>query len=140
MINVFCNKRGSGKTKALIQLANEKVHEAKGHLVYIDDDRRPMYDLDRRIRFISTEDFELKDYHGFYGFLCGILSENYDVDTIFIDGLNNIVSCSLEDMAHLFFKLEKITKEHSVNLYVNMNCDSVGEEIPDFIKKYLCAA
>jgi Tfp pilus assembly ATPase PilU len=68
MIHVFCNKRGSGKTKALINLANDRILEANGHVVYIDDDKRRLYDLDRRIRFISTGEYGLKDYNCFYGF------------------------------------------------------------------------
>ena len=85
MIQVFYNNRGSGKTKDLINLANDRVACCKGNLVYIDDDDRPLLELNRNIRFISTKDFQLTDYNSFYGFLCGILSEDYDVDTIFID-------------------------------------------------------
>ena len=90
MIQVFFNNRGSGKTKALINLANEKAYCCKGNVVYIDDDERPLLELDRKIRVISTKNFKLSDYNSFYGFLCGILSEDYDIDTIFIDGLSNI--------------------------------------------------
>ena len=70
MIQVFCNKRGSGKTKELINLANNNVLTGKGNSVYIDDDNRPMLQLDKKIRFISTELFGLNDYEGLYGFLC----------------------------------------------------------------------
>lgn len=134
MIHVFCNKRGSGKTKALINLANEKVLTNKGHIVYIDDDRRPLLELDRRIRFIATNEFYLKNQESFYGFLCGILSEDYDIDTIFIDGLFNIVEGNLHDAAHLFCLLEKLMKNSNVDIYININGD---KEMPDFIKKYV---
>lgn len=134
MIQVFCNKRGSGKTKALINMANEKALANKGHIVYVDDDKRPIFDLSRKIRFISTCDFCVDDYNSFYGFLCGILSEDYDIDTIFIDGLFNIVKGKLQDAAHLFFSLEKLEKQYNVNFYININED---ESIPEFIKKYV---
>ncbi|AKN32796.1 hypothetical protein Ccar_18895 [Clostridium carboxidivorans P7] len=134
MIHVFCNKRGSGKTKALINLANEKVLTNKGHIVYIDDDRRPLLELDRRIRFIATNEFYLKNQESFYGFLCGILSEDYDIDTIFIDGLFNIVEGNLHDAAHLFCLLEKLMENSNVDIYININGD---KEMPDFIKKYV---
>lgn len=140
MINVFCNKRGSGKTKALIDLANQKIHNADGQMVYIDDDKRPMYSLDRRIRFITTEDYEVKDCNEFYGLLCGILSGNYDIDMIFVDGLNNIVSGSMEDMAHLFCKLESFCKKNGVEMYINLNSDIEKEGMPEFLKKYVKAA
>lgn len=135
MIQVFCSKRGSGKTKALITLANDKVREAKGNIVYIDDDTRAMYELHRSIRFIPTNEFELKDYESFYGFLCGILSENYDIEHVFIDGLCNIVKDSNCNMEKLFKKLDKIVKNNKVNLYITINHE-VCEEIPQFIKQY----
>lgn len=69
MIHVFCGQRGSGKTKKLIDLANDNVQFARGESVYIDDDNRAMLVLNRNIRFISTDDFKLKDYESFYGFL-----------------------------------------------------------------------
>ncbi len=134
MIHVFCNKRGSGKTKALINLANEKVLASKGHIVYIDDDRRPLLELDRRIRFIATNEFYLKNQESFYGFLCGILSEDYDIDTVFIDGLFNIVEENLHDAAHLFGLIEKLMDKNNVDFYININGD---KEMPDFIKKYV---
>lgn len=134
MIHVFCNKRGSGKTKALINLANEKALTSKGHIVYIDDDRRPLLELDRRIRFIATNEFYLKNQESFYGFLCGILSEDYDIDTVFIDGLFNIVEGNLHDAAHLFCLLEKLMDSNNIDIYININGD---KEMPDFIKKYV---
>jgi DNA polymerase III delta prime subunit len=135
MIHVFCNKRGSGKTKALINMANEKILQTKGDVVYIDDDNRHLFDLDRRIRFISTKEYNLKDYNCFYGFLCGIISEDYDVDTIYIDGLFNIVQGNISDAAHLFFDLEKISKEYNIEFYINVNHEE--NEVPEFIKKYV---
>jgi hypothetical protein len=135
MIHVFCNKRGSGKTKALINMANDKVVNTKGHVVYIDDDRRHLFDLDRNIRFISTDAFRLKDYNCLYGFLCGIISEDYDVDTIYIDGLFNIVRGDIKDAAHLFFDLEKLSQENNIEFYINVNHEEI--EVPEFIKKYV---
>jgi hypothetical protein len=134
MIQVFCGKRGSGKTKNLISMANDCIDNTKGNIVYIDDDKRPMLELDRRIRFISTDDFTLKDYNGFYGFLCGMLSEDYDIETIFIDGLFNIVSGNVSDAAHLFLQLEALSIKFGLQIYININHET--EELPEFIKKY----
>ncbi|MBC8059359.1 MAG: hypothetical protein H7Y18_01705 [Clostridiaceae bacterium] len=135
MIQVFFNNRGSGKTKDLINLANEKASCCKGNVVFIDDDERPILELDRKIRFISTRNFRLDDYNGFYGFLCGILSEDYDIDTICIDGLSNIIPMNIEDAAHLFSGLENLTKERDIQLYININ--SENKPAPEFIKKYV---
>ena len=135
MIQVFFNNRGSGKTKDLINLANEEAHSCKGNVVYIDDDERPLLELDRKIRFITTKKFMLSDYNSFYGFLCGILSEDYDIDTICIDGLSNIIPMNIEDAAHLFYGLENLTKNRKVQLYININ--SENKPAPEFIKRYV---
>ncbi|WML36123.1 hypothetical protein [Clostridium sp. OS1-26] len=134
MIYVFCNKRGSGKTKALISLANEKLEVGKGNIVYVNDDKRPMFQLNRGIRFISTEGFNLKKQESFYGFLCGIISEDYDIETIFIDGLFNIIEENLQNAAQLFCLMEKLSVESGVDFYINVNGDN---EMPEFIKKYV---
>ena len=76
MIRVFCAKRGSGKTKKLIELANNKQIDSKGDAVYIDDDSRPMLQLSRGIRFVNTNEYNVSNCESFYGMICGILSSN----------------------------------------------------------------
>jgi hypothetical protein len=134
MIQVYFNKRGSGKTKALIDMANNKIGDNLGHIVYLDDDRRALLEIDRRIRFIDTSEFEITNSENFYGFLCGILSEDYDIDTIFVDGLFNIVKEDIENAAHLFCLLEKLASTYNVSFYININEE---HQMPDFIKKYV---
>ena len=134
MIQVFCGKRGSGKTKALIGLANDKVSESKGHVVYIDDNKRPLLQLDKAIRFVDASEFDLNQGKSFYAFLCGMISEDYDIDTIFIDGLFNIVDLVNEEAAHLFSSLEKISNNNNVDFYINV---TEVEGMPDIIKKYV---
>lgn len=135
MIFVFCGQKGSGKTKNLIKLANDKVDTCAGNIVYIDDDWRVNYELKSEIRFISTEEYEIEDYSSFYGFLCGILSEDYDIKCIFIDGLLNIVKMSLQNAAHLFSKIDKLCKKYNVDFYINISEEK--QELPEFLNKYV---
>ncbi|WP_461207085.1 hypothetical protein [Clostridium sp. DL1XJH146] len=134
MVYVFHGKKGIGKTKNMIKLANEKILDSKGNIVYIDDDNKPIFDLDTRIRFVATRDFNLKNYKNFYGFLCGILSEDYDIETVFIDGLFNMVNGKEEDAAHLFYDMEKLAHNYGLDLYININIED--KEIPEYIRKY----
>lgn len=135
MVHAFCDRKGSGKTKLLIESANNRVINEKGHIVYIDDDKGPMFQLDRRIRFIPTDEYNLRDCNHFYGFLCGILSEDYDISTIYIDGLFNIIEGDIEDAAHLFHDIERLSQKHNVDFYLNINFKK--DTIPEFIKKYV---
>jgi hypothetical protein len=134
MVHVFCNQRGSGKTKALINLANQKALETKGHIIFINDDSGLIHQLDRKIRLIPTNEFSLKKQESFYGFLCGILSEDYDIDAIFIDGLFNIIEEDLENAAHLFYALENLSKERGLEFFINVNQE---QELPEFMRKYV---
>lgn len=134
MIKVLCNKRGSGKTKALIEMANKKAGEMKGHVVFINDNEKPLLLLDKAIRFASTGGFDLKTVNSFYGFLCGIISEDYDIDNIYIDHLFNIVDVKIQESEGLFQLFEKFSNKHNIDLHINVTDD---EGVPEFIKKYI---
>ncbi len=123
------------KKKDLVNLANSKVEIAKGNLVYIDDDKRALLEVDRNIRFICSEDFNIHNYKDFYGFMCGIISKDYDIEAIFIDGLLNDICKSNEDMVLLLSKLEFLAGRFNINFYININCNE--KEIPTEIKKYV---
>ena len=136
MIQVFCARRGSGKTKRLIELANHQQITAKGDSVYIDDDSRQMLQLARGIRFVDTNEYNVDDCQSFYGMLCGIISSNYDIENIYIDGLSNIVRCTMKDSTELFRKIAGLTDRFGVNVYININVDN-AEEVPSCIKEYV---
>ncbi|MHC1720705.1 MAG: hypothetical protein AB9844_08625 [Clostridiaceae bacterium] len=134
MIHVFCNKRGSGKTRVLIEMANKKAEEMKGHVVFINNNEKPLLLLDKAIRFANTGGFDLKTGNSFYGFLCGIIAEDYDIDNIFIDHLFNIVDMEIKDAEGLFQQFEKFSNKHNVDLYINVTDD---DGVPEFMKKYI---
>lgn len=138
MIQVFCSGRGSGKTKKLIEYANNLIKEksAKGNLVYIDDDSRPMLQLSRDIRFVSTNEYNVNTPETFYGMLCGVLSADYDIEYIFIDGLSNILETTVDGLKWIFEKFESIAEERKINILINENCDD-NNDIPHFIKEYV---
>lgn len=135
MIQIFCGERGAGKTKKLIEKANEYKKGAKGNIIFIDDDSTNARLVDREIRFIATDEFNVEVCNAFYGFLCGIISNDYDVEHVYIDGLLSILKCSLEETRELFFKLSKLCEEYKVKIFINVNNEKI-EEMPLFIKEY----
>ncbi len=136
MIQVFCARRGSGKTKRLIELANHQQLEAKGDSVYIDDDSRPMLQLNRSIRFVDTMEYEVRDCNDFYGMICGIISSNYDIENIYVDGLFNIINCTMKESAQLIKRIANLTDRFGINVYININING-SEEVPEGIKEYV---
>ena len=135
MIQVFCDKIGSGKTKRLIELANSKVINSKGDSIYIDNNSKYIRTINRKIRFISTNDFEISDCESLYGLICGLISENYDIENIYIDSILNIVSCGIKETSYLFTKLCEVANKYNINLYINIDLDKA--DMPEFIKKYV---
>ena len=124
MIQFIAGQKGEGKTKRLIQMANDAVKTTDGHVVFIDDDKRHIYDLHYDIRFVETGEFPLSNYREFIGFICGILSQNSDITEIFVDGLKNIVkTVDNDDLVKLIKKLETLSANNSVDFIISINCD-----------------
>lgn len=133
MIQVFMSKRGSGKSKHMISHANTAVKDSKGHIVFIDDDNRAMHELDRAIRFINTESFEIEDLNSLYGFICGIAAQDYDVDRVYVDGLMGKMDFNKEDAEKEFEKLSKLSDESKITVLFALN-DT--EDTPEYLKRY----
>lgn len=91
MIQVLAGEKGSGKTKRLITMANELVSDLKGHVVYVSTNMESIFDLNSSIRLIDVSQFPISSVDSFVGFIYGILSEDYDIECIVVDNLNNIL-------------------------------------------------
>ena len=131
MIHVIYGKKGSGKSKRLLDMANAEVEKAAGNIVYLDDNNRCMYDLKHEIRFINTSDYSIDNTDKLYGFVCGILSRDFDISTVYIDGLKKIVGKE-ENLEKLIKKLDKVFD--GINAYIVI---SGSEDVPEYLKKYV---
>ncbi|MDR3240289.1 MAG: twitching motility protein PilT [Clostridiales bacterium] len=138
MVQFIAGGKGEGKTKKLISMANENAKSTDGHLVFIDDDRRHIYDLHYDIRFVETGGFPLSNYREFIGFVCGVLSQDNDIKCIYVDGLTNIIKTLDDDgLLKLISKLESLSAHNDVEFVLSMNCRA--DDLPDQVKKLLVA-
>ncbi len=135
MIKIICGTKGSGKTKKIIDAANGAIEKAKGHLIFITDTKRYMYDLKRDIRFIDVSDYSVAGEEALCGFIKGAIAGGYDNEYVFIDGVARVAGKELKDMAQLFYMLDKVATLRG--LTVTLTCSCAEEDLPDFIKKYL---
>ena len=135
MIKVFYGKKGTGKTKHMLDSANGLVDQSKGNVIYIDDSNELRLKLGHAIRFVNILDYPVQGADAFLGFLCGIASQNYDIETIFIDGLTYIVEQSADELSKFFDGIEQISNNNKVDFYMSINGDEANT--PEFIKKYL---
>ena len=134
MIRLLYGKKGSGKSKKIVDLANEANDNAKGSVVFLDDDSRLMYDLKRDIRFVNTSEYCADTADRLYGLICGMMAQNYDIEAVFIDGLNNIVHENIQQMEPFFSSLEKITTANNVDVVIIVSADV--NSMPEYLTKY----
>lgn len=94
-MKIVYGAKGTGKTKTVINSANDAVETAKGHIVFVTDTKRYMYDLKREIRFIDVDDFAVTGEDGLRGFLKGIIAANADNELVYVDGVARIAGKEL---------------------------------------------
>ena len=135
MIQVIAGKKGSGKTKRIIEMANTAAKDTKHDIVFIDDDNRYMFDLSREVRFVNAGEYELENDQMFMGFISGATSQNFDIGQIFIDAFKKLVHADLSTTQWVFQRLEKISEKNSVDFILCISEDPA--ELPEFIAKYV---
>lgn len=134
MIKLVVGKKGSGKTKRLIEMANEAAKKSRGHVVFIDMDHSKMFQIDYRARFIHLDEYQLSNEMEFLGFLCGVVASNYDIDYIYIDGLVKLSSGGLESLEIFFDRLSKIEMKYNIVFVFGISWDEA--EVPDHLKRF----
>ncbi len=125
MVTLIIGKKGSGKTKKLIQLANEAVARSSGNVVVIDKGAKLTYDVTHKARLIDTDAYGVKGYDMLFGFISGICAGNYDVTDIFVDSTFKICTEGVEGIEAFVTKLNELEKETEANLTLLV---SAGEE------------
>ena len=135
MIKVIYGAKGTGKTKMMIDAANETVKVAKGHIIFLTDSKRGMYDLEREVRFIDVSEYDVAGEAALCGFVKGVIAGNHDNEYVFIDGVVRIAGKPVQELAAFFYMLDKVSKD--TNVTVTVSISATKEELPDFVTKYL---
>ena len=125
MVKLLVGHKGSGKTKQMIDLANNLVENSKGSIIFINKNQRLMYDLKYRIRVICMEDFEhVTNSDEYIGFLYGIISSDHDIETIFIDSILKHADFKMSDLPEFIDRLKDISKNYGMDFVVSVSAES----------------
>lgn len=137
MVELLIGKKGTGKTKALIESVNNAASIAKGNVVFVSSNTgRNMYDIKSQVRMADTSEFDIESYSEFLGFVCGIVSGNFDITNIFVDGIFKIVGTEdLDGFEPFLNRLEKMSSQFNISFVISVSVDA--NEAPDYIKKYV---
>lgn len=138
MIQIISGAKGKGKTKFLIQKANDSVKSAEGNVVYLDKNNKHMYELSNRIRLINMGEYSLDTYDAFLGFICGMLSQDSDLELLFLDSFLTIANLSDDYVGYVLSKLNDISQKFSVDFVISISIDA--DHIPDEFKKDIVIA
>ena len=138
MVQIISGKQGKGKTKYLLDMANTAIKESKGSVVYLDKSSKHMYELSNKIRLINVAEFPVHSPEGFIGFICGIISQDHDLETMFLDSFLKLASLEGEDISSVVAELDDIGKKYHVNFVLSVSMD--GEELPENAKGMILVA
>ncbi len=135
MIKLIVGKKGSGKTKILIEMVNAAAKTTDGNIVCVEKKPKLTYDLDHSVRLLEADAYGISGFDAFYGYVAGLLSGNYDITEIYVDGILKICGQDLEALGSFFDKINPIAEAANTNLIFTVSADE--SELPDSVKKYL---
>ena len=138
MVQIIAGNKGKGKTKYLLDMANTAVKEAKGSIVYLDKSAKHMYELSNKIRLINVAEYPVHNAEGFIGFVCGIISQDHDLEVMYLDSFIKLASLEGEDLTATLADLEQISAKYNVNFVLSVSKDS--EELPEIAKDMVLVA
>ncbi len=133
MIEIIAGEKGKGKTKHLLDKVNRTVKTAKGSIVYLDKSPKHMYELNNRIRLIDVAEYPISNCDEFMGFLCGILSQDRDMEEMYLDSFLTIASVETDDeICHAIQKLDIISEKYNVKFVLSVSRNEAS--LPDCAK------
>lgn len=136
MVKLLVGHKGSGKTKKLIDLANDLVNTGSGNIVFINKNHRLTNELNYRIRNVCMEDFvHITNSDEYIGFLYGIISADHDIEVIFIDSILKHADFKLSDLPVFLARLEEIGKEYDINFVVSVSAEKeemIGVDLSNY--------
>ena len=135
MITLLSGKKGSGKTKKLIELANEAVQNSNGNVVVIEKGLKLTYDISHKARLVDSDAYGIEGLDALVGFVSGICAANYDVTDVFVDSTLKITGTGAEGVDLLVTDLKKLEKESGANFVLSIS--AADEEIPESVKEYV---
>lgn len=124
MIEIICGEKGKGKTKELLERVNQAVTTASGNVVYLDKSQKHMYELSNRVRLINVMDYPVTNCDEFLGFICGIISQDNDLEEMYLDSFLTIASIDAEeDITRAIEKLDVISEKYKVRFFLSVSKD-----------------
>lgn len=134
MISIIYGEKGTGKTKMIVDAANDSLPIAKGNLIFIDKNNSLIHDVHHNIRLVNACEYGIDSQLTFVSFIKGILAGNCDIEMIFIDGISKITKTDVDGLDLVFKSLDMLSSEYDVDFVLTISC--AKENLPPFISRY----
>lgn len=134
MINLIPGKKGTGKTKILVDSIKKAAENATGNVVCIERGMQLTYDLHHNVRLADAEEYGINSFDSFYGFVAGLMAGNYDIQEVFVDGILKIGGRDYDALGNMLEKVAVLTKDVNVTFTVSADVDELPAKVKAFIK------
>lgn len=135
MVQIISGNKGKGKTKYLLDSVNSEIAKAEGSVVYVDKSSKHMYELSNKVRLINISDFPIETYEAFIGFICGIISQDHDLEKLYVDSFLKVSSLTGKDITEAVVALEKLSNDFHVDFVLSVSADE--KELSEVVRSHI---
>lgn len=132
MVQLIVGKKGKGKTKQLLDKVNSEVKDISGSIVYLDKSTKHMYELNNKVRLVDVSRYMIENADEFLGFVCGIISQDHDLEQMYFDSFLKIAVLEGKDISAVIEKLDKMSDFFQVDFILSVSMDE--SELPETVK------
>lgn len=138
MVSIIAGEKGKGKTKILLEKANEAVSKANGSVIYLDKSSKHMYELNNKIRLVNVSEFPIISSDGFIGFLSGLISSDHDIEAVFLDSFLKLAVLEGADITSTIDRIETLGEKYGITFVISVSADA--SNLPENAKKNVTVA
>ena len=132
MVQLITGEKGEGKTKKMLDCVHEAMKTATGNLVYLDKSAQNIHELDNKVRLSNVSEYPIQNTDQFLGFLCGICSQDYDLEGMYLDGFLKIAKLEGQDISEALTQLNRISDQFKVKMVLSVSLSR--EQLPEFAR------
>ena len=135
MVELIVGKEGKGKTKQLLERVNSEIKTASGNIVFLDRNDKHMFELNNKVRLVNVAEYDFSNSSEFIGFICGILSQDHDIEQMYIDAVLKVAKTDKSELTSVVKRLAVIGNKFNVKFTASVTLDAsdIDEEIREYI-------
>ena len=135
MVRLIVGNKGKGKTTEILARVNNQIKEAKGSIVYLDKSNKHMYELNNKIRLIDVSRFPIANSEQFVGFICGIISQDHDIESMYLDGFMKCSKVKPDEITATIKELDAVSRMFNIEFIISLSLDK--EELDSSLEEMI---